>query len=340
MGGTGFVSNEEVDALWESVPSLAQDYTSIYDWMCKRMGLGLKASSVECLVFARIWGVTRDGIGIYCEPQRQLAERYDVSRKQVNVALGRLIDKGYVHVVDIVGNARTGIRAYRCDQRLANAAMARVLNHGLYEESLRGPRPDAPADPAAGGEHAPAPTPSEASRGPIAERPATSVPQGGHEEEVAPSCGPDDGFEQALRSYPKKCSGRYVARAREAWRRLVAEGHSPDEVRRALDAYVDDSRDRNGARSLRYLKHLNNALVDGDGVRAFLQRRRPTPPPSSDGGSIKWTHAHDGTESVWIARLPDAPGVPECVYLPAEASVEERERELARVLAANGGDHG
>lgn len=121
---------------WEDETYLSQDYTCIYQWMHRPEGLGMRFCNAECIVYARIWGASRNGTGVYCESQKKLAETFGFSRKTVNLALQELLRRGYITVVGIIGNEKTGIRAYRCDPIVANRAIAAIMDLDELRRSL------------------------------------------------------------------------------------------------------------------------------------------------------------------------------------------------------------
>lgn len=293
---------------WESEPSLSQDFTCIYQWMHRPEGLGMKFSHADCIIYARIWGASHDGVGVYCESQKKLAETFGFSRKTVCLALGELVRRGYVNVVGYVGNEKTGVRAYRCAPDVANRAIAAImdldeLRRSLSDERREALRQGAP-DPGAQGEITFVDTPSgarepgrestedgssssgtEASgadsaddaplrpRKPAPPATAPAAPSGGASE--SQDAADREGlFRLLLKKYPKSCTGGYRKEAWSEFNRLLDEGYTLDDILKALSSYLEDHRSRNeGQVSTRYLKSLNNFLCNASGARLYLPSR-------------------------------------------------------------------
>ena len=285
---------------------LSQDFTCIYQWMHRPEGLGMRFSNAECIVYARIWSASRNGMGVYCEPQKKLAETFGFSRKTVNLALKELLERGYIMVTGVLGNEKTGIRAYRCDPAVANRAIAAIMDLDELRRSLTKernaallgglpdpgtptpdaePSPDAaPTAPADAMEPqtpalVPAPSPddpafpSEPDRDPVVVEPRPQpVREPSPEKRVVSATERECGFNALLREYPKSCNGPSRRAAREAYNKLVDEGHTPEEILEALHAYLRDHRRRNGGQlAANYLKSFQNFLTFANGARQYLE---------------------------------------------------------------------
>lgn len=101
------------------------------DFIWSPDGLGIQAGSVECLVMSLIWSVTKDNLGYFADTQGNIAARFNVSRKAVNEALRDLVDRGYVDVVGVIGNPRTGVRKYAINRGAVGDAIMRMAGYTI-----------------------------------------------------------------------------------------------------------------------------------------------------------------------------------------------------------------
>lgn len=305
---------------------LSEDYIRLCDWMQARYGLPWRLGSCVSLVYARIYEATRHGIGIFCEPQAHLAELVGHSRRQVNQCLKTLEALKLIEVVGIVGHPKTGIRAYRVLADPVNRAI-QARNEDMAAraaEQASAPVVDlggvSPAAPAAelptGPRRAPAPTAArndETPPRPQPEAPASDS-AGASGEDVRPVRAPRlseeqrAAFQRLSRRYRKPCRGGYLEEAEAAYEELIEEGHTPEEIETALEAYLDDffSADRPRAqKSQRYLKSLNRWLSEGSGARYWLSLISGPPRRRRDAAqeSREWTYSryNSGNERGWIA---------------------------------------
>lgn len=272
--------------------SLAQDYTCIYTWMHHERGLAMHFASAECVIYARIYDSSRNGTGVYCEPQSKIAKTFGFSSKAVSQALCSLVEKGLVHVVEGFGPEEMGIRAYQCDIHAANRAIAAMIDldelkkalseEGSGEAGVRKADSDAPVS-------ASTPATNRRSR------------RKGHDEL-------SEGFLDLLRAYPKPCSGKFVETAMAEYERLLSEGYTQEEIMKAVNDYLDEHKARNGGEVNRqFLKSLNNFLEYATGIRSFL-----SPIPTAEGTDIlgqdkgvSFVLGTCGSRKSWIARSVD-----------------------------------
>lgn len=103
----------------------------IPDFIWSPDGLNIQAGSVECLVMALIWNVTKDNLGYFADTQGNIAARFNVSRKAVNEALRDLVRRDYIKVVGVIGNPRTGVRKYAINRAEVGDAIARMAGYTI-----------------------------------------------------------------------------------------------------------------------------------------------------------------------------------------------------------------
>ena len=312
------------DALAQAneAPAYVHEETTTVDWMIDPDGLGLPPRSVELEVYARIWAFTRNGVGVYCEPQQKLAERIYTTRKSVNIALQSLIERNLITVVGIVGDEKTGIRAYVVNAAPASQAKRRLEERWDREQgetvAIETPAPRMKVVMGAAQEAPHAPEQHESADA---------------SEDAAPS---PEGFDELMRAYPKETSKRYAAKARELYQGLLDEGHTPEEIKEALDAYLDDHRLANAGRiNKRFLKSFNNFLSEGSGARAYMAPSRRKRAAASEKKPLKpcFSRAHSGDKSFWVVSY--GPNAFE-LDLPADAGEEQLNEAFEREVAARG----
>lgn len=281
----------EVDGIADEV-SLALDHTCIYTWMHHENGLALRFASAECVIYARIYDSSRNGIGVYCEAQSKIAKTFGFSPETVNQALHSLVEKGLIRIVCGFGSDGAEIEAYRCDVRASNRAIAAMIEYDERNDAM----------PEVGSRLTEARGPDAATTA------ARSVPAtdrlGAHSEHGKYP----EGFRDLLKAYPKPCSGKYVALAAAEYGRLLSEGYAQEAILRAVNDYLDEHRARNGGVvNQQFLKSLNNFLEYSTGARSYLPPI-PTSEETDNLGKVKGVSFVLGTcgaRRSWIARAAD-----------------------------------
>lgn len=102
-----------------------RDYFTVFDWMIHPEGLGLRVSSAQCPVYARIYGASHHGSGASMETQGHLAEVLGLSRQSVNSAVASLLSSGLIVERGVVGPKGTGIKLLAAAQAPIDAAIER-----------------------------------------------------------------------------------------------------------------------------------------------------------------------------------------------------------------------
>lgn len=108
--------------------ALDRNFYTVFDWMVDPAGLGLKASSVELSVYAKIYSMSHHSAYGYYVTQDQLALDLYISRRSVQRALDSLIKAGLIGYSELyrTGREANGMkspRSYFAVQEKINAAI-------------------------------------------------------------------------------------------------------------------------------------------------------------------------------------------------------------------------
>lgn len=172
-------------------------------WMYNAAGLGLPLRSCALILYARIFEVTQDGAGVFCQPMSSFADEFGFDRRVVAKAKGRLLDLGYIEFV-----------------RSADGAPLTVMRPGRPVHYLRAA--ELPAKQAQTTTYA---SPATRQRLDAAETPHEAVEAAAREQKENPCAKP--GNEEAKRRF------------KAAWPRPDARDKSGERAA-ALDARLDE----------------------------------------------------------------------------------------------------
>lgn len=108
--------------------ALDRNFYTVFDWMVDPAGLGLKASSVELSVYAKIYSMSHHSAYGYYVTQDQLALDLYISRRSVQRALDSLIKAGLIGYSELYrsgreANGMKSPRSYFAVQEKINAAI-------------------------------------------------------------------------------------------------------------------------------------------------------------------------------------------------------------------------
>ena len=108
--------------------ALDRNFYTVFDWMVDPAGLGLKASSVELPVYAKIYSMSHHSAYGYYVTQDQLALDLYISRRSVQRALDSLIKAGLIGYSELYrsgreANGMKSPRSYFAVQEKINAAI-------------------------------------------------------------------------------------------------------------------------------------------------------------------------------------------------------------------------
>ena len=316
---------------------------TIPDFVWESEGLDLSAGSIESLLMSLLWNVTKDGMGGFQVNQRELAERFGISRKSVNENLRSLVGRGYVSVVSVEGNPRTGIRTYAANLEACEAAVRRLsVCHAAGAsagEGLALSYGDAvtTAPPVGSGKTAQA-----APESPVA---ASAGPSPAQAADDDASLAAERAYRDLRASWPRPTARKYAEDTRAAYDALVRDGFTPIEIAQAAEDYIEqyqsthDSADGN-----KYLQYLRTFLANDNGARHYIlnarrdarreaARARQCSPTKDDlVASAHFVRAISGASIEWLARLADG----RLVDLPRcsdEVTTDDLRGILAKTLA-------
>ena len=273
--------------------------------MWSRNGLGLKLGSIELCLYARIYGFSRKGAGIYYETQEAAARAFEVSARQIQRCIKSLSEAGLIIEVGRykLGNSRdarrwrvsqeaieSAISAYdeispRSPDKMSHVASPDTMSHG-QSPTCRTPSPDIlSCDPK------PHTTVSHPDRGR-----RTNIQQSSMKRTPAAP----DAFEQ-LDSEARAACRALMARSlnsracpddvAEAYAKALEKGYTPEQIARGYDLYAARYR-RDNPDTARFAMRLDNYLTRGDGLAfdvpkpAKRKRLRTDSSRSADKGKV------------------------------------------------------
>ena len=112
--------------------ALDRNFYTVFDWMVDPAGLGLKASSAELSVYAKIYSMSHHSAYGYYVTQDQLALDLYISRRSVQRALDSLCKAGLIGYTELyrTGREANGMkspRSYFAVQEKINAAIEATI---------------------------------------------------------------------------------------------------------------------------------------------------------------------------------------------------------------------
>lgn len=288
-----------------------RDYIAIHAWMWSHYGLGLKLGSIELCLYARIYGYSRKGAGIYFETQEAAARAFEVSVRQIQRCVKSLCESGLIIEVGRyrLGNSRDA-RRWRVSQEAIDSA---IVSYDKMIASLSGDRMShgAPSDILSGGgatlcRTAPC---DNLSGGPNDHRTESRTEfndgfRGSKvlrtsESSTRPSIqASQDKYEQLdgeariacialmVRSINQRATSEEVA---AAYTQALEKGYTPDQIACAYDRYIARYR-RDNPDTARYAMRLDKYLTRGDGLRFDM------PKPANRRKASSATHAGSAVE--------------------------------------------
>lgn len=256
--------------------------------MWSQHGLGLKLGSIELCLYARIYGYSRKGAGIYFETQEAAARAFEVSSRQIQRCVKSLCDSGLIIEVGRyrLGNSRDA-RRWRVSQEAIDAA---IVSYDKMIASLSGDKKSygAPPDRMSGGDATKCPAvPYDILSGDPNGRPTECRSDSNdgfrgfevfrtEECSVHPSVQPSpDDYERLdgeartalialmTRSLNQRATSEETA---AAYAKALAKGYTPDQIAAAYERYVRRYRMDNPD-TARFAMRLDNYLTRGDGLR-------------------------------------------------------------------------
>ena len=222
---------------------------TIRAWVFNARGLGLRPGSCAAVLLSRIWEVTHDGVGVYRQTKSSFSKEFGFDRKTVKSAFDELSRRRLILPAGTYFYRGHDIPMWVVNDRAADKAAADVLgaDRAAYLAAT------AAAEAAAQGEA------KEAE----ARLTWPAVGEGAPYDEV------DASFDEFAASYPRPdATAEARAKARAAWRKLMEEGHTPEELGCALASYLEIHSRRNAGRApfspewMKYFKYLSRFLSD------------------------------------------------------------------------------
>lgn len=279
--------------------------------MWSQHGLGLKLGSIELCLYARIYGFSRKGAGIYFETQEAAARAFEVSVRQIQRCVKSLCESG---LIIEVGRYRLGnshdARRWRVSQEAIDRAIVSYdkmiaslssrdrMSHDMPHDKMSGGRTTArrmvPCDIMSG---APNDHRTE-SRSDFDDgfKGFWGLEKGSNS--IHPSI-PDtqEKFEQldgearlaciALmrKSLNQRASSEEVA---EAYAQAMEKGYTAEQIEKAYERYIARYR-RDNPDTARYAMRLDNYLIRGDGLRFDMPKpaNRKKKPVLKSGSAIE-----------------------------------------------------
>lgn len=279
--------------------------------MWSRYGLGLKLGSIELCLYARIYGYSRKGAGIYFETQESAARAFEVSTRQIQRCVKSLCESGLIIEVGRykLGNSRDA-RRWRVSQEAIDNA---IVSYDKMIASLSGDRMSRGASSdilSSGGATICRAVPCDnLSGGPNDRRTEsrTEFNDGFRGSKVLrtsecsthPSIqASQDKYEQLdseariacialmVRSLNQRATSEEVA---SAYAQALEMGYTPDQIASAYDRYIARYR-RDNPDTARYAMRLDKYLTRGDGLRFDMPKpanRRKISPATRAGSAIE-----------------------------------------------------
>ena len=253
---------------------------TIRAWVFNARGLGLRPGSCAAVLLSRIWEVTHDGVGVYRQTKSSFSKEFGFDRKTVKSAFDELSRRRLILPAGTYFYRGHDIPMWVVNDRAADKAQADVVGAERVDFLAATSSAEAAAQGAA-----------EAGES------RAVWPEG--QRDVAPYDEVDASFDEFAARYPRPdATAEARANARRAWRKIMEEGHTPDELGRALDSYLEIHGRRNAGRApfspewMKYLKYLSRWLEDGGSenwrwalAQAGNLEARPVPCPRPDGAA-------------------------------------------------------